>query len=46
MTNNQKALLGYVVGGVIGLIPRVAMKKKGMIKSIWFGLPHKPGTFK
>lgn len=46
MNDMKKVALTYVVGGVIGSIPRLIMKKKGMVKSFWYGLPKKPGTYK
>lgn len=30
----------------ISLVVRGVMKKKGMVKSFWFGFPRKPHTYK
>ncbi len=30
----------------VSIVGRLMMKKKGMVKSFWFGLPKKPGTYK
>ena len=27
-------------------VARTSMYKAGMVKSVWYGLPHKPNTFK
>lgn len=38
-------VVANVAGFVLALVARKKMADKGMVRSFWYGLPHKPGTF-
>lgn len=45
-SNIEKAKIALnVVGFAVALFARKKMADKGMVRSFWYGFPHKPGTF-
>lgn len=45
MKTEKLMIAGNIIGFGLGLVVRKKMMDKGMVRSFWFGLPHKPGTF-
>ena len=47
LPTDTKVSIAYSVGMMtLSLVARKSMHKAGMVKSFWYGLPHKPNTFR
>lgn len=46
LSNEQFQAIAIATGAALGLAVRGVLAKKGSVKSFWWGVPHKMGTFK